>query len=214
MKCIKHWKHYLKRVKHIIMIYFDQNSLQYFNIIKQLNHQQTCWFLDFQKYDFIVIHHFRKSTQQTHHHKLTMLSCLQENWWCDSVRISSLLSLNSVNLKNQLWLTLSDNELVKSILTELINHSWKLKTTFSIIKIESTYLKSCNCLSHYTLQHLYDWSLQCHLHFKFCDLQTLLILHTQFIQDYINQCQECNWNKLIIHVTYDALASLSVSEKF
>lgn len=40
MKYIKHWRHYLKEVKHIITVHFDQNSLQYFNIIKQLNHWQ------------------------------------------------------------------------------------------------------------------------------------------------------------------------------
>jgi len=35
----------------------------------------------------------------------------------------------------------------------------------------------------------------------------------EFIQDYVNRCQECNQNKPTTHATYGALAPLPVPEK-
>jgi hypothetical protein len=59
-------------------------------------------------------------------------------------------------------------------------------------------------ISHYSVIYILNFVICEHYWFHICE----------FIQDYINQCQECNWNKLIIHVIYDALTSLLISEKF
>lgn len=120
INCIKHWRHYLKRVQHIITVHSDQNSLQYFNMIKHLNCWQAQWFLNLQKYDFVVIHHFSKinsadaSSQQVNY---TQAIYKKAKDTTQSDFLTFAITKLSSHLEEQLQLILLENELAQSILT-------------------------------------------------------------------------------------------------
>jgi len=103
----------------------DQDSLQYFNTTKQLNHRQARWSLDLQKYDFVVVHRPGKTNPADPPSRRADYAQAAYKKTSDAAQpgfLTFAATQLSRSLENQLRLTLPDDELAQSILTEPISH--------------------------------------------------------------------------------------------
>ena len=95
----------------------------------------------------------------------------------------------STSLKNQLWLILSNNELVQSILAELINYLWDLKNNI-LYHQNWVYISEVMQLfittTHHNISIISHYSITYILNFVICEHYWSHIC--KFIQDYVNQC--------------------------
>ena len=57
----KQWRHYFKSNAHSIEVLTDYNNLCRFMNVKSLNRKQTKWAVKLAIYNFIILHHLKKS---------------------------------------------------------------------------------------------------------------------------------------------------------
>ena len=57
----KQWRHYLEDSTHLVEVLTDYNNLWDFINIRSLNKRQTRWAMKLAVYDFVILHHSKKS---------------------------------------------------------------------------------------------------------------------------------------------------------
>jgi hypothetical protein len=56
MRALEEWQHFLEGAKEKVEIWMDHKNLEYFMIVKKLNHRQAQWSLYLSRFNFVMHH--------------------------------------------------------------------------------------------------------------------------------------------------------------